>query len=528
MEDLFPVVFQWFVLISTVCLAACICRLFYKTLASHMWGDAGRLRGHGCGYAAEDKAMLLCYGKRHLFFTARYRTFWSIVILAAVTRILLYGVAFLFAAVHAPDASGNGFSEMLQKLWQRSDAPHYMAIAKNGYANTGEDRVFLVFLPLYPMLTGLLSQIAGDIFLSGVLISLLSYIAACALIYEIALIMGQDDDAAFLAAKYAIFFPSSFFVNGTFSDGLFLLLTALFFHLLLRGKWIYAAIFGMLSAYTRYYGVLLAVPYAIECVLDLAAYPHDGSAGVATVAVATTTDDAVADDGDDADAAGPASSAADDGDDAAATDDAAADDGDDADDDDDAAATDDAAADVAAYPPPGARIGTRAGTALSRVAPILLIPTGTALFLYVNYAVSGNWFQFLVYQREHWHQRLAFFFDNMKTLAYNTMNFDRPTSASLFVPEIIFIILFIMLAAYGAIKKLRVSFLAYLGVYFLLSVSAYWLLSFPRYIFGALPVFPLMASLGRTSRAADALISFFCLVGLVFLTLAYTGGYHVY
>ena len=233
---------------------------------------------------------------------------------------------------------------------------------------------------------------------------------------------------------------------------MFLLTSALFFHYLLRKKRLPAACFGLLASFTRYYGLLLVIPFAIELVQEI----------------------------------------------------------------------------TKAFADKRTSIDKKFIYIIKRSAPILLIPIGIGIYLLINYAVSGNFFQFLIYQRDHWNQRFSFFFDNMRTLAVNAFEFPRATSATLFIPQIICIILFIALLLYGVLSKFRVSLLAYLGVYFLLSISAFWMLSFPRYIFGAVPMFPLMSSLGSKSRAADALVSMVCFAGLIFLTIAYTCGFHVY
>lgn len=434
MSDAFPIIFQWFVLASVVFLAGFICRAIVLSLMKP------KADVNPPDSAKPDSGPP--------FFTLRRPVLWQIIIITAFSRILLYGIAYLSAKFILKQSGG--FFDTLPGLWQRSDAPHYISIAENWYVNTGEDRVFLVFLPFYPMLIKAFSFVFGNAVFSGIATSLLSYIAACVLIYEVSLLLGQDEETAFAAVKYAVFFPASFFVNGAFSEGLFLLLSALFFHMLLRKKWAAAACFGMLAAFTRYYGLLLAVPYAVE-------YAQDVSAALALRRK---------------------------------------------------------------------KIAPRA--VLAKAAPVLLIPTGTGLFLLVNYIVSGNFFQFLIYQRVHWSQKFTFFFDNMRDLALNSLRYDRDVSATMFIPELICIVLFICLMFYGAATGFRVSMLAYLGVYFLLSVSAYWMLSFPRYVFGAVPVFPLLASLGRRNRAADTIVSLVCIAGLIYLTVAYVNGFNVF
>lgn len=567
LDKLFPIAFQWFVLVSVIILAAFICRAFILSLLKKPGGAAafGRLGPDGAHVSPhEDKSNpgmsnsnsnpgmsnsnskpgvsnsnskpgmfnnnSVCISpqgssgvlhierpiayhisrdaNRKLFYTVRQSAFWQIIVFAVATRVLLYGVAYLSSRFIINN--GGGFFSSLQYLWQRSDAPHYMAIAENGYTNVGEDQVFLVFLPFYPLVTRFFSLLFGDIVLSGILVSLISFALSCALIYEAALLMGQDEGAAFLSVKYAIIFPASFFVNGSFSEGLFLLLSALFFHLLLRKKWFAAACFGLLASFTRYYGLLLIVPYAIECIQDIVsertvrrpAYAANngqverlsaqvgGAGSTSSVGGAGGADGANygADGANYIDGADGASGAS------------------------------------------CARGADRVGFAaeLGRLAPLPLIPAGTALFLIINRIVSGNYFQFTIYQQEHWNQKISFFFDNMRVLAISAMSYNRSTSASLFIPELVTVILFIALLAYGVASGFRVSMLAYLGVYFLLSISAFWLLSLPRYIFGAAPVFMLMASLGQKNRMADAFITFLCVIGLVFFTIAYTCGYRVY
>jgi hypothetical protein len=160
--------------------------------------------------------------------------------------------------------------------------------------------------------------------------------------------------------------------------------------------------------------------------------------------------------------------------------------------------------------------------------PVLLIPVGAVLYLAVNYAVFGDPFQFLIFQREHWNQEFSFFFDNMRTLASNALYFDTQTASARFIPELIFVVLFVGLMIFGAVRRFRLSMFAYLGAYFLLTVSASWLLSFERYTFGAMPVFPLLACADGKSRVWAALIKLICVFGLMYLMIAYVNGKHVY
>ncbi|MDR1061229.1 MAG: hypothetical protein LBL83_08495 [Clostridiales bacterium] len=460
----------------------------------------------------------------------------QVVALALATRLLLYLLAYLAARLF--QNRGDGFFQIFAELWQRSDAPHYLDIAEEWYVNAGEDRVFLVFLPLYPLLVRALSFFfGGDTLFAGIALSLGAFAAAAAVIYKTAPLVcrdapcggerlgaadrygasadadaggsesagdGWDEVAAschgasggvsdcasrglgaadrygasasagaggapvhaprepgapdpFLSAKYLICFPASFFVNGTFTESLFLLLSALFFYFMLRRRWAACGLMAMLAALTRYYGALLAIPLAIELALDAArewrSAPRSGMAGLPRFLAAS-------------------------------------------------------------------------GFA-RRAAAVLMAPLGTGLYLLLNYAVSGNAFQFLVYQREHWNQTFGLFYENVGSLAANMLQWQPSDSAAIFAPQLAMAAFGIAILIYGIAKKFRVSMLAYLAAYFLISVSASWMLSLPRYIFGAAPVYWLLAEAGG-HRLADALITFALVCGLVYYMLAYVSGYHVY
>ena len=489
LNSLFPAFFQWFVLLSTLGLAVLVARSLIVSF----------LKPRADGADGADGVEQPENYDRPPFYTVRQPVFWHIIILAALSRIILYGIAFLSSRIYLH--SGGSFLEMLPELWQRSDAPHYVSIAENWYVAAGEDRVFLVFLPLYPIVIKLFSFVLGDAVFSGILISVLSFMAACVLFYEVALLIGQDADTAYCAVKYAIFFPASFFINGAFSEGMFLLFSAFFFHCLLRKKWLAAGISGFLASFTRYYGLLLIIPFTIELAQNIyCLYAKTRAEDAAKSAPLSSVNRAGRQQA--RNMALP-----------------------------NTVSRNTELRKSASPNMPSRNTAPRnhvPAYIIIRSLPILLIPAGTGLFLIINYAVSGNFFQFLIYQREHWNQQFSFFFVNMRVLAENAFSFDKATSATLFTPQIISILLFIALMAFGVFSKFRASFLAYLGVYFLISISAYWMLSFPRYIFGAVPMFPLMASLGSKSRAADALVSLICIAGLIFFTIAYTCGFHVY
>ena len=161
---------------------------------------------------------------------------------------------------------------------------------------------------------------------------------------------------------------------------------------------------------------------------------------------------------------------------------------------------------------------------------MLLIPLGLAGYLFINYAVTGDPFKFMQYQKEHWSQGFGLFFE---TAAYQT---EYALSAAaegnlrqlfgLWLPNLIYSFGALGLIA-AAAKRLRPSYLAYFLAYFAVAIGATWLLSAPRYLAACFPLALGLAACADTRRK-DAIATAFSLAGLVAYLAMYVNGYPVY
>lgn len=176
--------------------------------------------------------------------------------IALASRLALFLLAYGMHRVFG--AGEDGFFVSLKPLWVHWDTRHYLGIAQDGYVATGDERLRLVFFPLYPLLMRLLSPITGgDVFYSGTLISVVCGSAAAALVYDLAHMHFGRKTAA-LAAAYFLLSPLSVFLCCVYTEGLFILLTLAAVCLLRRGHPWPAALCGMGSAFTRMPGVIVA------------------------------------------------------------------------------------------------------------------------------------------------------------------------------------------------------------------------------------------------------------------------------
>ena len=144
--------------------------------------------------------------------------------------------------------------------WYRWDAIRYATIAANGYISLE----YAAFFPFYPFLEYLVSiPLLHDVYLAGILISNLAFIATLVVLYRFVEI-EFDSDTAKRATLYLAIFPSAFFFFAAYNESLFLLLMLLSFYSLRRNFWWRAGIFGGLATLTRSAGLILLPLFIYE------------------------------------------------------------------------------------------------------------------------------------------------------------------------------------------------------------------------------------------------------------------------
>jgi hypothetical protein len=171
--------------------------------------------------------------------------------------------------------AGYGFDKALpplSSLFSRWDAPHYLDIAKIGYTSENlpppynDQHLFIVFYPLFPALTALLSLLLGNVFNAATVLSWVCLAGACYVLYRLAM-LDADKRESRRAVKFLLIFPTAVFLGAPYTESLFLLLSALCLYALRKRKWWLAGIAGFFAALTRNLGALLALPFLME-ILD--------------------------------------------------------------------------------------------------------------------------------------------------------------------------------------------------------------------------------------------------------------------
>lgn len=168
----------------------------------------------------------------------------------------------------------------------------------------------------------------------------------------------------------------------------------------------------------------------------------------------------------------------------------------------------------------------------SRGCCMLIVPLGLLGYILINYLVTGNPFQFSVYQKEHWSQSFGYFFNTASVQANNLVsniaegNINKVLGLWLTNIVALFGSLGLMIAAS---KKVRPSYSAYYLAYFVITIGVTWLLSGPRYLTVVFPLaFAITALVGKR-KLADMVVTFgLSALQCCYLAMFLTWGFHIY
>jgi hypothetical protein len=197
--------------------------------------------------------------------TARHTSAWPFVFTVfAFSRLLFLGTGAVAAAMLptaipiTPVVGPPGFLSH----WAHWDGAWYSEIAKHGYGY--RDSTSPAFFPLFPMLLRAGMTLGGGPALWGVLISLVATLFAMYFLYGIAEKLRGVKVARIAVLTFA-FFPTAFFLNAAYTEGLFAAFaTGSVWAAYVRRDLLLAGILGALAAATRNFGVFLLIPLGYE------------------------------------------------------------------------------------------------------------------------------------------------------------------------------------------------------------------------------------------------------------------------
>jgi len=204
------------------------------------------------------------------------------VLLAYLGSRLAFACAAFFGAAMLPLAPAwPGQIAVSERAWLavhwRWDALYYYTIALYGYAPPAGAPVaregVVAFFPLFPLLSrgvalllggGRQSQVERWLPLSGVLVANIAMVLALVLLFQLAFDETGQRELADRTVLYAAVFPLAWYYSLPYAESLFLAASLAMFVAARRGRWIAAGLAAAAASATRPFGVLLAVPLALE------------------------------------------------------------------------------------------------------------------------------------------------------------------------------------------------------------------------------------------------------------------------
>ena len=179
-----------------------------------------------------------------------------IFIAALLFRIFIFVIGWLAVGIFRDDQALS-FMDYCGR-WNLWDGPHYIEIARDGYAKHIEDgqHLFLVFFPLYPLMARILALIVRNYVISSILTSMLCFGGGCVLMYKL-VSMDYGKSIAKTSVILLSVSPFSFFFGGVMTESTFFLLIIATFLAIRQHKW-------FLASLTRSFGVFMVFPAAIE------------------------------------------------------------------------------------------------------------------------------------------------------------------------------------------------------------------------------------------------------------------------
>ena len=187
---------------------------------------------------------------------------WSTVALVLSIKALLF--VFAVQGVITLTRRYAGWKE----IWNRWDAVHYLALAKNGYVAEGPERFSIVFFPLYPWLVRAAAYLTCNYLTATFLVSALASVAAALLLQRLVR-LDESPAVARNAVWFLLIFPTSYFLHIGYTESVFLALTLGCVLAARHNKWWLAGLLGALACLTRVNGLLLGPVLAIEALTQL-------------------------------------------------------------------------------------------------------------------------------------------------------------------------------------------------------------------------------------------------------------------
>ena len=176
-----------------------------------------------------------------------------------IPRVLLF-VTGLGAAAQTSDA---GLPSLASSMWLHWDPGHYLRLADVGYRSSGEDALFIVFFPLFPLLVAAAGFVVRNLVVASLVVTTVASIAAGWLLYKLVR-LDRPEQTARGAVVLLFAFPTAYALFAPYSEAVFLAAVLGSVYAARTGRWWLAGLAGMAATATRIVGLALVPALLVE------------------------------------------------------------------------------------------------------------------------------------------------------------------------------------------------------------------------------------------------------------------------
>lgn len=148
-------------------------------------------------------------------------------------------------------------------MWFHWDPGHYLRIADVGYRSSGEDALFIVFFPMFPLLVALTGFVLRNLVVASLVVTTVASIASGWLLYKLVRLDRPEKEAR--GAVVLLFaFPTAYALFAPYSEAVFLAAVLGSMYAARTGRWWLAGLAGLAASATRIVGLALVPALLVE------------------------------------------------------------------------------------------------------------------------------------------------------------------------------------------------------------------------------------------------------------------------
>lgn len=151
----------------------------------------------------------------------------------------------------------------IYQLFEKWDARPFLYLAQYGYQHFGDERNFLAYFPLYPLLVSVFKRIFVTYMTSAIFVSSVCSIIAGYFIQKLAS-FDYDQKHVKKSLWFMMFFPTAYFMVVPYTESLFICLVLGSMVFAREKKWFLASLLAMFSTATRIQGLVMIPTLLIE------------------------------------------------------------------------------------------------------------------------------------------------------------------------------------------------------------------------------------------------------------------------